>query len=645
MEEQTNPTNRPGDSPDKRTDSRGERPSGERPEGERTGSGRNRNRNRNRGRDRNRDRQPQGERTEGEAAESVELADGQTEATEAPAPRPPRDNTPRAERPPRDNAERGDRPPREPRPSQPERNAQDRQPADRQPNDRQREGRNERGGQDRSRDRDRQFADQPRDNRNDRSTTARPVRVASPDFYIDKDDDIDPADGRPMSRVQGGSVFEQYDDEPARMAPAPLSALSEQERLVIGITLGDYNGVGPEVILKALQNNQLLRICTPIIYGSMRVLNRYRNLLNMKDWTLNGIQQATQASHKHTNVITCFSETIPVPVPVVAAAKPAPAAVAESVDVAEPVADAPTAEPETDSALALAEAVETTEPATDVAENAPASEPAPTPVLVPQTVDIQPGKVTPEAGAAALACLNRAVEDLKAGHLHAIVTAPINKHNIQSAAFAFPGHTEYLANAFGVPDDLMFMVSENLKIGVVTGHVPLGKVRQYITKPAIQTKLDFMFQSLKQDFGIVRPKIAVLGLNPHAGENGLIGHEEKDIITPLINEMRRKGELLYGPFPADGFFGTRAYRKYDAVLAMYHDQGLVPFKTIAFEEGVNFTAGLPIVRTSPDHGTAYDIAGKGLADETSMVQAIYTAVDVARRRKEYQELAANALKK
>nr|WP_229375785.1 4-hydroxythreonine-4-phosphate dehydrogenase PdxA [Fibrella aquatilis] len=423
--------------------------------------------------------------------------------------------------------------------------------------------------------------------------------------------------------------------------------MSEQERLVIGITLGDYNGVGPEVILKALQNNQLLRICTPIIYGSMRVLNRYRNLLNMKDWTLNGIQQASQASHKHTNVITCFSETIPVPVSVVAA-KPAPAVVAEPVAV-EPVAAMPVAVDTPESKTEPVAASETPAPTDAVAESTPEPEstpdPTPVPAVVPQTVDIQPGKVTPEAGAAALACLNRAVEDLKAGQLHAIVTAPINKHNIQSAAFAFPGHTEYLANAFGVPDDLMFMVSENLKIGVVTGHVPLGKVRQYITKPAIQTKLDFMFQSLKQDFGIARPKIAVLGLNPHAGENGLIGHEEKDIITPLINEMRRKGELLYGPFPADGFFGTRAYRKYDAILAMYHDQGLIPFKAIAFEEGVNFTAGLPIVRTSPDHGTAYDIAGKGLADETSMIQAIYTAVDVARRRKEYQELAANALKK
>ena len=632
MEEQANPANsQGGDGPDKHVEQGGERPGG--------GGGRNRNRNRNRGRDRNRDRQPQGEGVDGETAESVEIVDGQiaTEVASTPRPpqplretndhpdRPPRDNAERGDRPPRDTAERGERPPREPRPNQSERGGPERQT-----NDRQRDGRNERSGPERNRDRDRQLADRQRDNRNERSATERPVRVASPDFYIDKDDDIDPADLRPVDRVRGGSVFEQYDDEPARMTPAALPPVSEQERLVIGITLGDYNGVGPEVILKALQNNQLLRICTPIIYGSMRVLNRYRNLLNMKDWTLNGIQQASQASHKHTNVITCFSETIPMSV---GAAKQATAAVVE------PIADDQT-EPENGTAEETAplEPSEVT-----VVEATP--EPTPAPIESSQTIDIQPGKVMPEAGAAALACLNRAVEDLKAGHLHAIVTAPINKHNIQSEAFTFPGHTEYLANAFGVPDDLMFMVSENLKIGVVTGHVPLGKVRQYITKPAIQAKLEFMFQSLKQDFGIDRPKIAVLGLNPHAGENGLIGHEEKDIITPLINELRKKGELLYGPFPADGFFGTRSYRKYDAVLAMYHDQGLIPFKAIAFEEGVNFTAGLPIVRTSPDHGTAYDIAGKGLADETSMIQAIYTAVDVARRRKEYQELAANALKK
>ncbi|WP_461100414.1 4-hydroxythreonine-4-phosphate dehydrogenase PdxA [Spirosoma koreense] len=342
------------------------------------------------------------------------------------------------------------------------------------------------------------------------------------------------------------------------------------DRLVIGISLGDYNGIGPEVILKALQYNRLQKLCTPVIYGSMRILNRYRNLLNMKDWNLNGAQTIGQISHKLTNVITCWPD---------------------------------------------------------------------------QNQDIQPGRVTPEAGQAAFACLQRAVDDLKDGKLDALVTAPINKYNIQSEEFKFPGHTEYLAQEFGVADNLMFMVSETLRVGVVTGHIPLGRVRQNVTRERILQKINLMMQSLKQDFGIEKPKIAVLGLNPHAGEEGLLGNEEQDIIKPLLADLVNKGQLVFGPYPADGFFGTRAYRKFDAVLAMYHDQGLIPFKSIAFEEGVNFTAGMPAVRTSPDHGTAYDIAGKDLADETSMLQAIYTAIDVARNRKEFRELEAGALKK
>ena len=342
------------------------------------------------------------------------------------------------------------------------------------------------------------------------------------------------------------------------------------DRLVIGISLGDYNGIGPEVILKALQNNRLQKLCTPVIYGSIRILNQYRNLLDMKDWDLNGIPDIGQVSHKLTNVITCWPD---------------------------------------------------------------------------QDQDIQPGQVIPEAGQAALASLQRAVDDLKAGALDALVTAPINKYNIQSEEFQFPGHTEYLAQQFEVADNLMFMVSDILRVGVVTGHVPLGRVRQNVTRERIAQKLAMMMQSLKQDFGIEKPKIAVLGLNPHAGEEGLLGNEEQDIIKPLLTDLRSKGQLVFGPYPADGFFGTRNYRNFDAVLAMYHDQGLIPFKAIAFEEGVNFTAGMPVVRTSPDHGTAYDIAGKDLADETSMLQAIYTAIDVTRQRKEFMELEAGALRK
>ncbi|RCR70390.1 4-hydroxythreonine-4-phosphate dehydrogenase PdxA [Larkinella punicea] len=359
---------------------------------------------------------------------------------------------------------------------------------------------------------------------------------------------------------------------------------SQTRRPVIGITLGDYNGIGPEVILKALQHNRLQKICTPVIYGSMRVLNRYRNMLqqsglSLKDWNLNGIQQVGQANPKFTNVITCWND-----------------------QGGNPGGDR-------------------------------------------QGQEVQPGKVTPEAGQAALACLQRATEDLKAGHLDAIVTAPINKNNIQTETFQFPGHTEYFAEAFEVKENLMFLVSDVLRVGVVTGHIPLGRIRSNITKEKVLQKLQLMYQSLRGDFGIRKPRIAVLGLNPHAGEEGLLGNEEQEILKPLIQELRNKGQLIYGPFASDGFFGTRAYRKYDAVLAMYHDQGLIPFKTIAFDEGVNFTAGMPVVRTSPDHGTAYDIAGKNLADETSMIQAIYVACDVSKYRKEMAEIERNALNK
>ncbi|GAB4028192.1 4-hydroxythreonine-4-phosphate dehydrogenase PdxA [Spirosoma gilvum] len=373
----------------------------------------------------------------------------------------------------------------------------------------------------------------------------------------------------PLPRVQesllGEATLRDISGHPNQSA----EHINREDRLVIGISLGDYNGIGPEVILKALQYNRLQRICTPVIYGSMRILNRYRNLLNFKDWNLNGAQSIGQISHKLTNVITCWPD---------------------------------------------------------------------------QNQDIQPGRVTPEAGQAAFSCLQRAVDDLKAGKLDALVTAPINKYNIQSEEFKFPGHTEYLAQEFGVQDNLMFMVSGALRVGVVTGHIPLGRVRQSITRERIAQKLALMMTSLRQDFGIKKPRIAVLGLNPHAGEEGLLGNEEQEIINPLLADLLDKGELVFGPYPADGFFGTRAYKHFDAVLAMYHDQGLIPFKSIAFEEGVNFTAGMPAIRTSPDHGTAYDIAGKNLADETSMLQAIYTAIDVARHRKEYLELEAGALK-
>ena len=346
-----------------------------------------------------------------------------------------------------------------------------------------------------------------------------------------------------------------------------MSELSVDKPL-IGITLGDYNGIGPEVILKALEGNQLAKLCTPVVYGSLRVLNQYRNLLDMKDWTLHGIQRPEQANHKLTNVITCWHD---------------------------------------------------------------------------HQTEIQPGKITPEAGQASLSSLKRAVEDLKAGKIHAIVTGPINKDNIQSAEFKFPGHTEFLAEAFGAQEGLMFMVSGDLRVGVLSGHIPVNQVAAQVTAEKLTAKIEQMLQSLKGDFGIKKPRLAVLGLNPHAGENGLLGSEEIDVINPVLKNFKEKGNLVFGPFPADGFFAAGTYKQYDAVLAMYHDQGLIPFKTLAFNEGVNFTAGLSAVRTSPDHGTAYNIAGKNQAEPGSLLQAIYLACDVSKYRTDSQEIDKNAL--
>lgn len=591
----------------------------------------------------NREARPDNRNQEGQPARELRSENRNPDGRPAREPRP--DNRSQEARPTReprpDNRNQEPRPPREPRPDnrsqepeiqesplpesfdpeteKPESRQSTRPGESRQDRDRQRESdRNRQRNRDRNPDREnapRNDRDRPREPRRDDDTGARQTRS---NVFGDDDHDDDNRQGT-LSPARPDDT-----DRPFR-----------DERLIIGITLGDYNGIGPEVILKALQYNQLQRICTPVIYGSMRVLNRYRNLLNLKDWNLNGIQHVGQASHKLTNVITCWSDQQPIALPQPAlTATPGPESAPETALESQSVDDPGSIVPSTQE-VTENPSVENLRPVSAQTET-PAS---------PPNYEVQPGKVTPEAGMAAFACLQRAVEDLQAGRLDALVTGPINKHNIQSDVFKFPGHTEYLTDAFGATDSLMFMVSETLRVGVVTGHVPLGRVRQNINRDKIHQKLALMSQSLKRDFGIRRPKIAVLGLNPHAGENGLLGNEENEMITPLLNDLKNRGHLIYGPFPADGFFGTMAYKKYDAVLAMYHDQGLIPFKTIAFEEGVNFTAGLSVVRTSPDHGTAYDIAGKGIADETSMLQAIYTACDAARNRKEAAELEGNALKK
>jgi 4-hydroxythreonine-4-phosphate dehydrogenase len=329
------------------------------------------------------------------------------------------------------------------------------------------------------------------------------------------------------------------------------------DRPVIGLTLGDFNGIGPEIIIKTLTDARILKICIPVVYGSYKVLSKYKKITETEEVVFNSIRNMEGLNPKKINLITCWEEDF----------------------------------------------------------------------------EVSPGKVTEQAGKCALISLEKASEDLFAGKIDAVVTAPINKNNIQSENFKFPGHTEYFTEKAGIKDSLMLLVSENLRVGVVTGHIPLAEVKTQLTKEKLISKINVMYKSLKNDFGIQKPKIALLGLNPHAGESGLLGKEEQELMIPLIEELKNKGILIFGPFPSDGFFGMHHYKKFDGVLAMYHDQGLIPFKTLAFDSGVNYTAGLPVVRTSPDHGTAYDIAGKNIASESSFREAMYLACDIVKAKK------------
>jgi 4-hydroxythreonine-4-phosphate dehydrogenase len=339
-------------------------------------------------------------------------------------------------------------------------------------------------------------------------------------------------------------------------------------KLKIGISIGDVNGIGLEVIIKTLSNPAILNYCTPIVYGHTKVSSFHRKANNLGDFSFNVVSHADQALPKKANMINCWEED----------------------------------------------------------------------------VKIELGQVTATGGKYALLSLERATADLVNGDIDALVTAPINKHNIQSATFAFPGHTEYLQEKSRSKDVLMFLISENLRVGVVTGHIPVKDVPAAITKDKIVNKLKLINESLKKDFWIEKPKIAVLGLNPHASDNGLLGTEEAEIITPAIQEAYDKGIVCFGPYPADGFFGNASYKQFDAVLAMYHDQGLIPFKTLAFHNGVNYTAGLNFVRTSPDHGTGYDIAGKNLADSTSFTEALFSAIHIVKNRREQEEMLGNQLR-
>jgi len=339
-------------------------------------------------------------------------------------------------------------------------------------------------------------------------------------------------------------------------------------KIKIGISIGDVNGIGLEVILKTLANNSILDYCTPIVYGHTKVASYHRKALGLGDFTFNVINDAEAANPKKANMINCWEED----------------------------------------------------------------------------VKIELGVANEIGGKYALLSLERATEDLIKGNIDALVTAPINKHTIQSENFKFPGHTEYLQERTGSSDVLMFLLSEDVRVGVVTGHIPVSKVAESITKESIVKKLLLINKSLKRDFWIEKPKIAVLGLNPHAGDNGLLGSEEQDIIMPAIQEAFDSGVICFGPYPADGFFGKGAYKQFDAVLAMYHDQGLIPFKTIAFGTGVNFTAGMKYVRTSPDHGTGFDIAGKDLADPSSFIEAVFAATHIVKHRREQDDLLSNQLR-
>lgn len=336
-------------------------------------------------------------------------------------------------------------------------------------------------------------------------------------------------------------------------------------RLVVGISQGDINGIGLEVILKTLMEPGITEVCTPVLFSSQKTVSYYRKVLGLEEFSFNPMRDFTQLNHKKVNVFVCYEEE----------------------------------------------------------------------------VNIEMGKATDAGGKYAYQSLSEATKALVENQIDVLVTGPINKSNIRSEQFDFVGHTEYLGATLG-GDPLMLLCAENLRVAVVTGHIPVKDIASRLTVEGISKKIMQLNESLVKDFGIRKPKIAVLGLNPHAGDNGAIGQEDKEIILPAIEKAKTNG-LVYGPYSADGFFGSGTYRQFDAVLAMYHDQGLIPFKTLSFNEGVNFTAGLSAVRTSPDHGTGYEIAGKNIANEQSFKKAIYTAIDIFKNRKLYAEISENPL--
>lgn len=341
------------------------------------------------------------------------------------------------------------------------------------------------------------------------------------------------------------------------------------QKPVIGISCGDLNGIGTELIIKTFADHRLLEHCTPVIFGSNKVINFYKKLMPEIHFNYQSLKDLSRINHKQINVYNCWEEE----------------------------------------------------------------------------VSILPGQLNEAAGKYAVLSLRTATEALKDGHIDGIVTAPIHKKNVQSADFNFSGHTPFFKEVAEVPDVLMILYAENLRVALVTEHLPVKEVASQISRQSVISKMKLLTQSLRRDFGIDKPKIAVLGLNPHAGDEGLIGTEEETIIKPAIKDAKQHNVLAFGPYSADAFFARQSYLKFDAVLAMYHDQGLIPFKSIAVGEGVNFSAGLPFVRTSPDHGTAFDIAGKNIADPASFMTAVFECIAILNRRADYEERTKNPLRK
>ena len=342
--------------------------------------------------------------------------------------------------------------------------------------------------------------------------------------------------------------------------------VKKAENIIVGISIGDLNGIGSEVILKTFEDTRMLELCTPVIFANVKIVSFLKKELKL-DVAIHGIDKVEQLVVGKINVLNVWREG----------------------------------------------------------------------------VNLEFGKNDDVVGSYAIKSFVAATKALKEGLVDVLVTAPINKYNIQSEEFKFPGHTDYLDKELE-GDALMLMVHDDLRVGLLTDHVPVNEVAKHLNEKLISSKIKTIIQTLKQDFEIEKPKVAVLGLNPHSGDNGVIGQEEEKIMKPALKKLFEAGNMVFGPFPADGFFGSGQYEKYDAVIATYHDQGLIPFKTLSFGNGVNYTAGLNKVRTSPDHGTAYEIAGKGVANHESFKEAVYLAIDIYNKRNDYQELIKNPLK-